>query len=120
MSEATPRPWKHEPSSLTIVRGLITPEDVDAFHIQGPTGQSIAYSHRGDEECAANADLIVRAVNAHDALVLVCEGAIRDAEARLYMLPIDGEGVSQQKDILSFQIGALHSVLALAKEAVSA
>jgi hypothetical protein len=37
--------------------------------------------------------------------------ALEDVRARLYMLPIDGRGVSQQKDILSVQIGRYVGVL---------
>ena len=39
------------------------------------------------------------------------ERALRDAETRLYMLPVNGEGVSQQRDILSAQIGNYREVL---------
>ena len=63
----------------------------------------------------ANAALIAQSptlLEQRDKLVKALRFALQDAESRLYMLPIDGEGISQQKDILSVQIGTYRRVLA--------
>lgn len=44
-------------------------------------------------------------------LAVELQHALRDTEVRLYMLPIDGKGVSEQKDILSAQIGRYRAAL---------
>lgn len=48
-----------------------------------------------------NAHLIASAPD----LLKELEHALQDVEGRLYMLPVDGDVISEQKDILSAQIG---------------
>lgn len=74
-SKATPRPWKVEPH-----------EDDDGVHpgrwVKSVDGRTIAvsiYGHSG-EEIVANAALIVKAVNAYDAM----RGALETAQAYLH------------------------------------
>lgn len=58
-----------------------------------------------------DAALVAAAPELYEAL----EHALRDTEGRLYMLPIEGRGVSEQKDILSAQIGRYKSALKKAR-----
>lgn len=61
---ATPRPWYMEE---------LNPDEFDITTRQG--GKTIAMVDCDAEECKANASLIVRAVNAHDALVEALKNA---------------------------------------------
>lgn len=73
----TPGPWNFKDSSLTIVRGIVTPEDVDCYHVEAlatdergrQRRDSVGYLHRdGGEECEANARLIAAAPDMLEAL----------------------------------------------------
>jgi len=96
MNEATPRPWKRGKGAdaeyiLSIGDGTGVQRRVLDLYYRGVSR----------EERDANADLVVRAVNAHDALVEACEAALYTLRA-LYSE--------------SITIDVLRSALAKAKE----
>lgn len=74
--------------------------DVKRTTVAAVSGQSLA-------EKAYNALLIAAAPD----LLEACKLALRNEESRLYMLPVDGPGVSEQKDILSAAIGILKAAV---------
>ena len=66
--KATKRPW-------------VAYSDRSTINIDGPDRMPVALmasTCRSEEEALANRDLIVRAVNAHDALVEACEAALAE------------------------------------------
>lgn len=78
MSEATPRPWRVDPNHPTDVQdasgreilSCIWKDEVgDTWVIRG------IIAAQSEDERDANAALIVRAVNAHDDLIVALEGA---------------------------------------------
>lgn len=87
MPEATPRPWKRDPGSPYAEFGsdnailLDGPEEGGAIVsvcIDDGTHGTPAPSR---QEAEANAELIIRAVNAHDALREACEAAVDTCKA---------------------------------------
>jgi len=111
----------HTPGKLRVTFGAggyetVLSRDAASAH---PEELNIAYMvRRGGmnmDEAEDNARRLVLAWNCHDDLVAAVTRAKRDAENRLYRLPVDGPGVSEQKDILSAQIGSYNAVIAKAE-----
>jgi len=108
---ATARPWRHG-GKLTKTNGWavydIYPKDNGGFFA------SISFESHDSAE--ANADLIVRAVNAHDALVEACKAVLANSTrvARAYEAPAVYSLV-----IKAEQYDAIRAALALAEVGAS-
>ncbi len=91
--EATPRPWHTDPDEYGC-RSIVAGEnDADGIFT---ASLDIGFTHGLDKESqdAANAALIVRAVNAHDALVELLE-CIEDHDVRSLSCDRDGQQYCQ-------------------------
>lgn len=51
-------PWTMKQTTLTIVRGLVTPEDVDCWQISSSQGVVCYVPDDGSERAKSNAELI--------------------------------------------------------------
>jgi hypothetical protein len=99
-SNATPRPWAKSTSGLSIKSG----------------NQMIATAGQADEDQArADIDLIVRAVNAHEALVLALEMAQSDYEASYIALYHSVGDTGQQRIDCQQRSAVINAALAKAR-----
>jgi hypothetical protein len=70
-SEPTPRPWIYDATLPQFVYS----NDATGSLIARCGGKGFEFVHRTNAECEANAQFIVRAVNAHDALLEALKAA---------------------------------------------
>jgi hypothetical protein len=77
MSQHTPTPWRRSLTETSLI-------------LAGPYAVAAVLPNRPAVENYANADLIVRAVNAHDALVAACRNLLPLALKYYRSLPDDG------------------------------
>lgn len=92
MSEATPRPWRLE-------------EDIGC--IIGPDGKQVCGVRDADYVNRPNAHFVLRACNAHTALVAACEAAVPYVD---YLANVGNDGAEKVDD-------QLRAALALARPA---
>ena len=78
MNKATKRPWTLEGDSLHIHSG--NPWTGDSVWIASALGRVGRHGFPSNASAKDNAALIVRAVNAHDALVAALEGLLGEAD----------------------------------------
>ena len=92
-SKATPRPWQVSRSNAGAI-----PPHFQPLEIIGRGGNASVAAQLGiGPEANANAALIVKAVNSHDALVEACEAALGRMEAVASGILVEkrAKGVSQ-------------------------